>query len=144
MHNNCLFSRYLLQQQHSRAILNPRELDAFLATALSPQLTTECNASNLGQIKLTRVELRAVQLAATFMRGVEAAEFANDACGSPVPWELVCPWNFFDGKLFHSKLLLAISDASLIELCDRKVRLEGSTRGGGGGDFGTNQIHTVN
>ena len=109
---------------------------------MSPQLTTECNASNLGQIKLTRVELRAVQLAATFMRGVEAAEFANDACGSPVPWELVCPWNFFDGKLFHSKLLLAISDASLIELCDRKVRLEGSTRGGG--DFGTNQIHTVN
>ena len=67
------------------------------------------------------------------MRGVEAAEFANDACGSPVPWELVCPWNFFDGKLFHSKLLLAISDASLIELCDRKVRLEGSARGGGGG-----------
>lgn len=116
------FSRYLLQQSCTgRSFLHPRELDAFLAQALSPHLTTECNSSNLGQIKLTRVDLRGVQLATIFMQGVEVAAFANDACGAPIPYELVCPWNYFDGKLFHSKLLKAMESVSLLELCDGKV-----------------------
>ena len=102
-------------------MLAPRELDAFLAQALSPHLTTECNASNLREIKLKRVDARAVQLASIFMSGVQAAIFANDACAVPIPWELVCPWNYFDGKLFHSKYLMVAENASLIELCDGKV-----------------------
>ena len=113
--------RYLTS--HGRLVLTPRELDAFLAQALSPQLTTECNASNLREIKLQRVDARAVQLASIFMSGVQAAIFANDACAVPIPWELVCPWNYFDGKLFHSKYLLACQNATLAELCDGKVSL---------------------
>ena len=114
--------RYLLQSGHrGRSLLHPRELDAFLAQALSPHLTTECNAANLREIKVKRVELRGIQLASIFMRGVETAIFANDACAVPIPWELVCPWNYFDGKLFQSKLLLAADNASPLELCDGKV-----------------------
>ena len=113
--------RYLTS--HGRLVLSPRELDAFLAQALSPQLTTECNASNLREIKLQRVDSRAVQLASIFMSGVQAAIFANDACAVPIPWELVCPWNYFDGKLFHSKYLLACQNATLADLCDGKVSL---------------------
>lgn len=112
--------RYLTA--HGRLVLSTRELNAFLAQALSPHLTTECNASNLREIKLKRVDARAVQLASIFMCGVEAAIFANDACAVPIPWELVCPWNYFDGKLFHSKYLMAVENANLLELCDGKVR----------------------
>ena len=114
-----IFHRYLIS--HGRFILTTRELDAFLAQALSPHLTTECNASNLREIKLKRVDARAVQLASIFMRGVQAAIFANDACAVPIPWELVCPWNYFDGKLFHSKYLMVTDNVSLLELCDGKV-----------------------
>ena len=65
---------------HGCIVLPPRELDAFLAQALSPHLSTECNASNLGEIKLKRVHTRAVQLAFIFISGGQAAIFANDAC----------------------------------------------------------------
>ena len=121
-----LFSctRYLMS--HGRLVLSARELDAFLAQSLSPHLTTECNASNLREIKLQRVDARAVQLASIFMRGVQAAIFANDACAVPIPWELVCPWNYFDGKLFHSKYLMVTENASLLELCDGKVKQNGN------------------
>lgn len=115
----CCILRYLTA--HGRIVLASRELDAFLAQALSPHLTTECNASNLREIKLSRVDTRAVQLASIFMSGVQAAIFANDACAVPIPWELVCPWNYFDGKLFHSKYLMATENATLMELCDGKA-----------------------
>ena len=55
------------------------------------------------------------------MKGVEEAILANDACGSPLPWELCCPWNFFDGKLFHSKWLQATMNSNTLDLCDGKV-----------------------
>lgn len=60
-----------------------------------------------------------MQLAALFMSGVDTALFANDACGQPVPWEHCCPWIYFDGKLFQSKLNRAGREkAPLIDLCD--------------------------
>lgn len=56
------------------------------------------------------------------MSGVDTALFANDACGQPVPWEHCCPWIYFDGKLFQSKLIKAGRDqVSLVELCDGQV-----------------------
>ena len=55
------------------------------------------------------IRTRGVQLATLFMRDVEAAIFDNDACGAPLPWTMTCPWNFFDGKLFHYKLLKEIN-----------------------------------
>lgn len=56
------------------------------------------------------------------MSGVDTALFANDACGQPVPWEHCCPWIYFDGKLFQSKLIKAGRErVSLVELCDGQV-----------------------
>ena len=64
---------------------------------------------------------RCIQLAAIFMKGIEYAILANDACGSPVPWEFCCPWNFFDGKLFHSKWLQSTMKVNTTDLCEGKV-----------------------
>ena len=74
-------------------------------------------------LQLPLITTRGVQLAALLMRGVEAAIFANDACGAPLPWTMTCPWNFFDGKLFHYKLLKANNNCSLVELCDGHVSI---------------------
>lgn len=118
----CFFPRYLLQQgKPGQPVLLAHELDAFLAASLSPHISSEFNPANLSGLKLVRVELRGVQLASVFMQGVQMAAFANDACGCPVPWKLVCPWNYFDGKLFMSKYLQAVNDHSLLEMCDGKV-----------------------
>ena len=79
---------------HGRIVLAPWIL--FLAQALSLHLTTECHASNLEEIKLKHVDIRAtraVQLASIFMSGVQAAIFATDACAVPIPWELIFCWN---------------------------------------------------
>ena len=46
------------------------------------------------------------------------ALMANDACGSPISVQLCMPWTFFDGKLFHSKLIKATQARNLLELCD--------------------------
>ena len=67
------------------------------------------------------ITARGVQLAAIFMRGVEAALLANDASGAPIPWELCCPWLYFDGKLFQYKLHRAMTGSNLRDLCDGKV-----------------------
>lgn len=51
------------------------------------------------------------------------ALFANDACGQPIPWEHCCPWMYFDGKLFQTKLIKASREkVPLIDLCDGQVR----------------------
>ena len=49
------------------------------------------------------------------------ALLANDVCGSPVPFQMTFPWTFFDGKLFHSKLIRATQARNLVELCDGRV-----------------------
>ncbi|XP_078468445.1 constitutive coactivator of PPAR-gamma-like protein 1 isoform X2 [Lampetra planeri] len=111
----CCVLRYMLQCPGGR-ILRRHELDAFLAQAVSPVLY---KPEQLQEIKIDGLDARGVQLAALFMRGVETALFANDACGQPVPWEHCCPWLYFDGKLFQSKLLRATRDrAPLLEICD--------------------------
>ena len=74
---------------HGCIVLTPRELDAFLAQALSPHLSTECSASNLREIKLKRVHTRAVPLPFIFIGGVQATIFANDACAVLILWELI-------------------------------------------------------
>ena len=74
---------------HGCIVLALRVLDAFLAQALSPHLSTEYNASNLREIKLKRVVTRAVQLTFIFISGGQAAIFANDACAVPILWELI-------------------------------------------------------
>lgn len=55
------------------------------------------------------------------MSGVETAVFANDVCGAPIPWNMCPPWHYFDGKLFHYKLLKANNNTPLIDMCDGQV-----------------------
>ncbi|KAK2502928.1 hypothetical protein MC885_011737, partial [Smutsia gigantea] len=78
---------------------------------------------------IEKLDSRGIQLAALFMSGVDTALFANDACGQPVPWEHCCPWIYFDGKLFQSKLIKAGRDrVSLVELCDGQATSDGVSK----------------
>jgi hypothetical protein len=96
------------------------ELDAFLVTACSPELM---DTEGLSRLKLDLVTARGVQLATLFMQGFEMALLANDACGAPVPFLMCCPWLFFDGKLFHSKLRRAVMAQNLLEMCGHDMQL---------------------
>lgn len=73
------------------------------------------------------------------------ALFANDACGQPVPWEHCCPWMYFDGKLFQSKLLKASREKTpLIDLCDGQVSYRKAGWAGKGGAGGHLQLEWNN
>ncbi|KAG0724596.1 Constitutive coactivator of PPAR-gamma-like protein 2 [Chionoecetes opilio] len=111
--------RYIMSTPNS-PVLRKQELDAFLVTAFSSDLT---NAHYLQDLQLPLVTSRGCQMAALFMMGVETTLFANDACGAPVPWLMCCPWLFFDGKLFHAKLIRANCARSLLEVCDGDIDL---------------------
>lgn len=113
----CCVLRYIMTQ---KSILRKPELDAFLVTACSKELM---DSDNLARMKLDLVTPRGVQLATLFMQGVEMALLANDACGAPVPFLMCCPWLFFDGKLFHSKLRRAVVAQNLIEMCNHDVQM---------------------
>jgi len=65
--------------------------------------------------------MRSIQLATIFMHGLENALFANEAFGSPLPIDLFCPSQYFDGKLFHYKMAKIGQKASLAELCENSV-----------------------
>lgn len=129
-------------------ILQRHELDAFLAQAVSNQLyepdqlqELKVSPSFIHVIKaqdvtlmlgfymsvrqVEKVDARGVQLASLFMAGVDTALFINDVCGQPLPWEHCCPWGFFDGKLFQSKLARAARDRSaLLDMCEGQVRFD--------------------
>lgn len=111
--------RYIVTNP-DRNILSRHELDAFLVTAFSPQLA---NVEYTQEMVLPGVYLRGVFLATLFMQGVETAQLANDACGVPLPWNLTNPWLFFDGKLFHLKLRMAVCLQNLRELCDDQLEM---------------------
>lgn len=111
--------RYIVTNSE-RHILSRHELDAFLVTAFSAQLG---NVEYTQEMVLPGVYLRGVFLATLFMQGVETAQLANDACGVPLPWNLTNPWLFFDGKLFHLKLRMAVCLQNLRELCDDQLEM---------------------
>ncbi|XP_030064365.1 constitutive coactivator of PPAR-gamma-like protein 1 [Microcaecilia unicolor] len=111
----CCVLRYMVQWPGIR-ILRRQELDAFLAQALSPKLY---EPDQLQELKIENLDPRGIQLSSLFMSGVDMALLANDACGQPIPWEHCCPWMYFDGKLFQTKLINATRErAPLIDLCD--------------------------
>lgn len=62
-----------------------------------------------------------MQLAALFMKGVDMAILANDACGAPLPWLMCCPWLYFDGKLFHYTLSRSAHAKNILEVCDNYI-----------------------
>ncbi|KAM9751626.1 constitutive coactivator of PPAR-gamma-like protein 2 isoform 2-T2 [Menidia menidia] len=116
----CCVLRYMMQWPSGR-ILQRHELDAFLSQAVSSQLY---EPEQLQELKVEKMEARGVQLAALFMAGVDTALLINDVCGQPLPWEHCCPWGFFDGKLFQSKLARATRDRSaLLDMCEGQEEL---------------------
>ncbi|XP_078517739.1 constitutive coactivator of PPAR-gamma-like protein 1 isoform X1 [Lissotriton helveticus] len=116
----CCVLRYMVQWPGLR-ILRRQELDAFLAQALSPKLF---EPDQLQELKIENLDPRGIQISALFMSGVDMALLANDACGQPIPWEHCCPWMYFDGKLFQTKLIKACREkAPLIDLCDGQTEM---------------------
>lgn len=113
----CCVLRYIMTNPDT-PVLRKHELDAFLVQAVDPHLT---DVEHTQKLELPLVTPRGIQLAALFMQGVENALFANDACGAPIPWLMCCPWLFFDGKIFHRKLLKANGAKNLIDLCDNHI-----------------------
>jgi hypothetical protein len=101
-------------------VIRKPELDAFLATALAPELRDQ---QLLDDLTLEVITLRGVKLGTLFMQGVEMALFANDACGAPVPLQMCLPWNFFDGKLFHATLVRAAKSRNLLDLCRGRIEI---------------------
>lgn len=64
---------------------------------------------------------RAVQLGSLYVRGLSHLLGANCVSGSPLPSAALMPWHSFDGRLFHSKYLLAHSGAERTVLLDGDV-----------------------
>uniref|UniRef100_A0AAZ3P5E5 Constitutive coactivator of PPAR-gamma-like protein 2 n=1 Tax=Oncorhynchus tshawytscha TaxID=74940 RepID=A0AAZ3P5E5_ONCTS len=116
----CCVLRYMMQWPGG-GILQRHELDAFLAQAVSNQLY---EPDQLQELKVEKVDSRGVQLASLFMAGVDTALLVNDVCGQPLPWEHCCPWGFFDGKLFQTKLARASRDRlALFDMCEGQEEL---------------------
>ncbi|KAH9504768.1 hypothetical protein Btru_061924 [Bulinus truncatus] len=111
----CTVLRYIMQYGR---ILQRQELDAFLAMAVSPLLH---DVQTMQDLKLPNIVPRGSQLASLFMAGIETAAMANDVCGAPIPWTMICPWLYMDGKLFHFKLLKANNNTPLIDMCDGQM-----------------------
>uniref|UniRef100_A0A673YCE6 Family with sequence similarity 120 member C n=1 Tax=Salmo trutta TaxID=8032 RepID=A0A673YCE6_SALTR len=116
----CCVLRYMMQWPGG-GILQRHELDAFLAQAVSNQLY---EPDQLQELTVEKVDSRGVQLASLFMAGVDTALLVNDVCGQPLPWEHCCPWGFFDGKLFQTKLARAAQDRlALFDMCEGQEEL---------------------
>lgn len=64
---------------------------------------------------------RAVQLGSLYVRGLSHLLGANCASGRPLPNAALMPWHSFDGRLFHSKYLLAHSGADNAALLEGDV-----------------------
>lgn len=73
---------------------------------------------------------RAVQLGSLYVRGLSHLLGANCASGCPLPSAALMPWHSFDGRLFHSKYLLAHSGTEKAELLDHDVSGDGTRKMG--------------
>ncbi|GBN52167.1 Constitutive coactivator of PPAR-gamma-like protein 2 [Araneus ventricosus] len=112
----CCVLRYILSSPEM-PFLYKHELDAFLVQAVDPHLM---DTEYTQKLEVPLITPRGIMLAAIFMNGVDHAIMANDACGAPVSWLMCCPWLFFDGKIFHRKLLKANAAKNLMDLCDNR------------------------
>ncbi|KAM7015745.1 constitutive coactivator of peroxisome proliferator-activated receptor gamma [Tautogolabrus adspersus] len=100
----CLVTYIALQVQ----TLSQEDVDAYLSQAVCLTLKS---SQELKNIKLPVLCSRALQLGSLFVRGLGHLLGANYASGCPLPSAALMPWQCFDGRLFHSKYLLAHSSA---------------------------------
>ncbi|XP_026234848.1 constitutive coactivator of peroxisome proliferator-activated receptor gamma [Anabas testudineus] len=108
----CLVTYLVLQVQ----TLSQEDVDAYLSQAVCLRLKS---TQELQQIKLPFLSSRAVQLGSLYVRGLSHLLGANCASGCPLPSTALVPWHSFDGRLFHSKYLLAHSGTEETVLLDR-------------------------
>ncbi|XP_049421295.1 constitutive coactivator of peroxisome proliferator-activated receptor gamma [Epinephelus fuscoguttatus] len=107
----CLVTHIVLQVQ----TLSQEDVDAYLSQAVCLRLKSP---KELQQIKLPFLSSRAVQLGSLYIRGLSHLLGANCASGCPLPNASLMPWHSFDGRLFHSKYLLAHSGTEKSVLLD--------------------------
>ncbi|XP_039651604.1 constitutive coactivator of peroxisome proliferator-activated receptor gamma [Perca fluviatilis] len=107
----CLVTYIVLQVQ----TLSQEDMDAYLSQAVCLRLKSP---QELQQIKLPFLSSRAVQLGSLYVRGLSHLLGANCASGCPLPSAALMPWHSFDGRLFHSKYLLAHSGTEKTVLLD--------------------------
>uniref|UniRef100_A0A8C7Y2S8 Family with sequence similarity 120 member B n=1 Tax=Oryzias sinensis TaxID=183150 RepID=A0A8C7Y2S8_9TELE len=110
----CLVT-YIVQQVES---LSEEDVDAYLSQALCLKLYSPQQLQN---IELPALSSRAVQLGSLFVRGLSHLLGANTASGGPLRSDDLMPWHSFDGRLFHSKYLLAHSGKENSELLDNNM-----------------------
>ncbi|KAL3065318.1 hypothetical protein OYC64_015484 [Pagothenia borchgrevinki] len=108
----CLVTYIALQIQ----TLSQEDCDAYLSQAVCLRLKSP---KELQHIKLPFLCSRAVQLGSLYVRGLAHLLGANCASGGPLPGAALMPWSSFDGRLFHSKYLLAHSGSDNTVLLDR-------------------------
>ncbi|KAI3377807.1 hypothetical protein L3Q82_008951 [Scortum barcoo] len=119
----CLITYIVLQVQ----TLSQEDTDAYLSQAVCLRLKS---FQELQQIKLPFLCSRAVQLGSLYVRGLSHLLGANCASGCPLPNAALMPWHSFDGRLFHSKYLLAHSGMEKTVLLDSDVSGDGKTKRG--------------
>ncbi|KAM6943610.1 constitutive coactivator of peroxisome proliferator-activated receptor gamma [Xenentodon cancila] len=107
----CLVTYIVLQVQ----TLSQEDIDAYLSQAVCLRLNSSLE---LQQFELPLLSSRAVQLGSLYVRGLSHLLGANTASGCPLPSFALMPWHCFDGRLFHSKYLLAHSGKEKAELLD--------------------------
>ncbi|XP_069030174.1 constitutive coactivator of peroxisome proliferator-activated receptor gamma isoform X2 [Embiotoca jacksoni] len=107
----CLVTYIVLQVQ----TLSQEDVDAYLSQAVCLRLKSP---EELQQIELPLLSSRAVQLGSLYVRGLSHLLGANTASGCPLPSAALMPWHSFDGRLFHSKYLLAHSGTETTKLLD--------------------------
>uniref|UniRef100_A0A8C2ZPB0 Family with sequence similarity 120 member B n=1 Tax=Cyclopterus lumpus TaxID=8103 RepID=A0A8C2ZPB0_CYCLU len=95
--------------------LSQEDVDAYLSQAVCLRLKSP---DELQQIKLPVLSSRAVQLGSLYVRGLSNLLGGNCASGCPLPNAALMPWHSFDGRLFHSKYLLAHSGTEKTVLLD--------------------------
>uniref|UniRef100_UPI0037E9806E constitutive coactivator of peroxisome proliferator-activated receptor gamma n=1 Tax=Semicossyphus pulcher TaxID=241346 RepID=UPI0037E9806E len=110
----CLVTYIALQVQ----TLSQEDVDAYLSQAVCLRLKS---SQQLKHIKLPVLCSRAVQLGSLYVRGLGNLLDANCASGCPLPSAALMLWQSFDGRLFHSKYLLAHRSA------EKTVLLEGDS-----------------
>ncbi|XP_027871311.1 constitutive coactivator of peroxisome proliferator-activated receptor gamma isoform X1 [Xiphophorus couchianus] len=110
----CLVTYIVLQVE----TLSEEDVDAYLSQAVCLRLKSPLE---LWQIELPVLSSRAVQLGSLYVRGLSHLLGANNASGCALPSAALMPWHGFDGRLFHSKYLLAHSGAEKSELLDRDM-----------------------
>lgn len=106
----CLALRRMLAHPNLSKIVRPVELQALLAQACSQAVkSANYKGRSAGAALASEVPLsvRATQLGTIFLRTMVGLSMLNDACCRPLGDNLCRSWKFFDGVMYHRRLVKA-------------------------------------